>query len=166
MPEASGKVSGLRTRFAPKSRVGQGLISLSPWLDFVMLLLLFVLVEGKYVLTPGLVVNLPEAPVSGGLHNGISVVVLSVESAKAGKREEVVFMDDEPFHVNSDDDMKRLTSLLARHGKSTEDASLLLFADERISHGTISRLCDIARERGIFRVNVATRSPEQRGAGW
>lgn len=159
-------VSGLRTRFAPKSRVGQGLVSFAPWIDGIVLLLLFILLEGKFVLTPGIVVNLPEAPIRGGLSEGLAAVVLSVESTKAGAREEIVVFDDEPFNLANEDEMKALASMMKVKVKSRELPALMIFSDTDIAHGSIARLCDIARSAGIQRVNLATRSPEETMVGW
>ncbi len=166
MARSRSRVSGLRTRFSPKSRVGQGLVSLAPWMDGLMLILLFVLIEGKFVLTPGVVVGLPDVPIRSGVQQGISAVVLSIESVTAEGREEIAFIDDEPFRMGDAEDLERLSVLLAALAKAQEESTLLLYADARVAHGSIVRLCDIARAQGISRVNVATRGTVEDTRGW
>jgi biopolymer transport protein ExbD len=97
-PEEQGQGSGLRTKYVPRSRIGQGLISVAPWVDVVLLIVFFLLVGSRVVLQPGVVVALPEGPFTEGTRPGLIAVVLSV-GGEGGRREEIVFFDDERFRM-------------------------------------------------------------------
>jgi biopolymer transport protein ExbD len=115
------------------------------------------LLDSKFVLQPGVVIRLPEAPSRGGLHPTLTAVVLSVESGTTGVREEIVFFDDERFLAGNDEQMERLRAVLV--GKIVRDAetALVVQADVSVRHGTVMRILTMARETGIKEVDLATR---------
>ena len=151
-------VSGLRTRYFPKSRIGQGLISIAPWFDIILLVFFFVLLDAKFVLQPGVVIDLPEASFSDGLRSGLIAVVLSVESVGGGSGEEIIFFDDERFLVKRDEQMEALKAAFAKGVAKHPDSGLIIQADRHVQHGTLMRLFNMAREVGIRTVNVAARN--------
>jgi biopolymer transport protein ExbD len=154
---SSFALSGLRTRYFPRFRVGQGLLSVAPWLNLVLLILFFLLLDSKFVLQPGVVVRLPEAPFRGGLHPTLTAVVLSVESGATGARDEIVFFDDERFLARNDQQMERLRSAFVGKAVRSPEATLVLQADVSVRHGTVMRILTMARETGIKEVDLATR---------
>lgn len=150
-------VSGLRTRYYPKSRIGQGMISMAPWVDIILLIIFFVIMDAKLVLQPGVIVELPTAPFTEGSHSGLIAVVLSVRGPEAGGRKEIVFFDDERFLVEDKEQMQGLKRAFAARVREHPDADLDVRADRRVSHGTVMAIMNMAREVGIKKVNVAER---------
>lgn len=150
-------VSGLRTRYFPKSRIGHGLISMAPWFDVVLLMIFFVLIDAKFVLQPGVVIELPEAPVSHGFRSRLRAVVMSTEGLSAGSREETIFFDDERFIVKDEQQLKKLKNRIAKRSAAYPDSGLIILADSHVQHGTLVKLFNMAREVGIKEVNVASR---------
>lgn len=144
----------LRTRFVPKSRIRHGLVSMSPWLDLVLILLFFLFAESRILLQPGLVVELPVATFEEGVETGMIAVVVALERPEG--RSEIVFFDDEPYAVDDDARMTKLEAALADHRKRHTDTALTLYADRTVSHGTVSRLVQMARGVGVERVNMGT----------
>lgn len=151
--------SGLRTRFTPRSRIAQGLISIGPWVDVVLLVLLFCLVGSKVVLKPGVVVTLPEAPFTDGTRPGLMVVVHSVGSGTLA-REELVFFDDIRFRVRNEGEMQGLKLAFAKAVNDRGNTTLIIEADQRVSHGTVMALMDMASEVGVRKVNLAHKPKE------
>ncbi len=158
-------VSGLRTRYFPKSRIGQGLISLAPWFDLLVVLGLLILLEGKFTITPGVVVDLPAATMREGLRSELSAVLFTVERTRDGGREEVLVFDDELYHVEQADEMTRFYAAVTKRSSALGETALILFVDNAVSHGTVAEISDRVRGAGITRLNVATRrdTPDQ---GW
>ena len=153
---------GLRTRFFPKSRIGQGVISLAPWLNLVLLLVFFLLLEHKFVLQPGVVIRLPKAPFTDGTPAGMTAVILSVESG-GGAREEIVIFDDERFMARKPERMNALResieAAVRKHNRAAE--RLIILADEQVRHGTVSALVSMAQDAGVKEVNIAARDVAQ-----
>jgi len=164
MPQAS-KTSGwtareLRTRYVPKSRLRNGLVSISPWLDLVLVLVFALFLESRIVLRPGVVVELPVATFEEGVENGMVAVVLSIDSPEG--KTELVFFNDKPYTAGNAQRMEELKSALSDYRRDHSDTSLTLYADSGVFHGTVLRLVQMAREVGVDRVNMATQSESGR----
>jgi biopolymer transport protein ExbD len=151
-------VSGLRTRYTPKSRIGQGFVGLAPWFDVVLIAVFFVLLETKFVLQPGVVVELPRAPDTGGLSSDLIAVVLSVESGVRGARDEIVFFEDDRYRVSDPRQMNRLQGVLRSRARKSLGSGLVIQADQAVRQGTLAELLEMARQVGVPRVSLATRS--------
>jgi biopolymer transport protein ExbD len=151
-----GTVSGLRTRFSPKNRVGQGVVGMAPWLDIMLLFLLFALLQNQIVLQPGAIVHLPRAAFADGSRPAMSLVALSV-AGDDGNRHEIVFFDDARYPVAEPRFRQALREAVARQARLHSQGDLAILADREMSHGTLVLLYDMAREAGIARVNVAAR---------
>jgi len=149
--------TGLRTRFFPKSRIGQGLISIAPWLDLVLLVIAFAMLDNKLVLRPGVRVELPEAPFSEGTRYGLVAVVLAVPQAGKEPLREIVFFDDERFLVEDPGQMAQFKSSLAERAEERLEKGLIIQADRAVRHGTVVGIMNAALEVGVRSVNVATR---------
>ena len=150
-------IKGLRTRYTPKSRLGHGMVSIAPWLDFVLLLLIFGLLQSNMVLQPGVLVALPDAPFSQGSGMGLVAVVLAVSDADSGRDSAIVFFDDERFMVDNPSQMDGFAQALAERLEDHPDAPLVLQADKSIPQGTIVEIVTIASGVGVPKVNVAVR---------
>ena len=151
-------VSGLRTRYFPKNRIGHGVVAVAPWFDIGLLVIFFLLLDTRLVLQSGVVIELPEAPMNEGLRSGLRIVVTSVEAIGSGSREETVFFDDERFIVKDAEQMKKLKNKLAERWASHRDTGLIILADSQVRHGTLVKLFNMARQIGIKKVNMASRS--------
>jgi len=161
-----GNVTGLRTRFLPKSRLGQGIIGIAPWVNIVLLLIFFVLLDKKFVLQPGYVVDLPRSAFSGGLRSELAVVVRSVgQSGVSGLRKEIIYFNDQRFLANDDQQMKNLQNALASRPVKDKNLGLIVFADSHVNTETLMKLFNMAMEVGIRKVNVASRTALETGGG-
>jgi biopolymer transport protein ExbD len=150
-------ITGLRTRYFPKSRIGHGLVSVAPWLDILLLLFFFVLLESKFLLHPGLMVELPESEFVDGSRPGLIAVVLSTGAEGDVRRQEVLFFDDERYVLHDKGEMDRFRDALAGKVEANPGIDLILEADRRVKHGTVVELMNMALKVGIDHVNVGER---------
>jgi len=149
--------SGLRTRYFPKSRIGHGLVTVAPWVNIVLLVILFALLDYRLVLQPGFSLDLPDGPQEEGARFGLVAVVMSVPGTGGRPREEIVFFDDERFLVRRDDQMRQLKDALAARVGGEKDANLVIQADRKVQHGTVIEIANMAADVGVKKVNMATR---------
>jgi biopolymer transport protein ExbD len=152
--------SGLRTRYTPRSRIGQGLIGMAPWLNLLLLLGFVAYLDAKVLLQPGVVVRLPEAPFAEGSPPGFPVVVLAL-AAPGGGIEEAVIFEDERYQMANERQAARLQRRLGARARSRPEEPMILLADERIGHGTVMALVTMARQAGVKSVTVSTRQPSR-----
>ncbi|MFN2165123.1 MAG: ExbD/TolR family protein [Anaerolineae bacterium] len=155
--ESTWTVRGLRTRYRPRARIGHGLLSAAPWLDFALLVIMVAMLNGRAVLQPGVVVDLPRAPFRQGTRYGMVAVVLSVPQTGSQGRDAIVFFDDERFLMRDDTQMEKLKQTLERRARELGETYLVVQADRRVPHGSVMRLVSLADDAGLKRVNVATR---------
>jgi biopolymer transport protein ExbD len=147
----------LRTRYLPKSRIGQGLISVAPWVNLALLMFCFLMLDSKLVLQPGVVINLPKGPFKEGTGFEMVAAVLSVQATGGGGREEIIFFNDLRYRVGNEEQMKKLKQAFAMSLREHHDASLIVQADQRVPQGTVVEIMNMALEVGIKQINIATR---------
>jgi biopolymer transport protein ExbD len=155
----------LRTRYSPKSRIGHGLISVAPWVNIVLLMIFMLMLDRKFVLQPGYVVDLPRGPFRAGTRSELAVIVRSVSQASSGARKELVYFNDQRFLVNDAEQMKNLQNALARCPIESKVAGLVVFADTHVNVDTLVKVFNMAMEVGIRKVNVASKAEGESAGG-
>ena len=151
------RAKGFR-QYRPPNRISRGMVSVAPWVNLALLLLLFYMINAPFILQPGVRVDLPEAPFTDGTRYGHVVVVLSQEAAdRAAGREEIVYFDDERFILGRPGQPERLRAAFVDAVRKRPDAAMVLEADRRVEHGTIVRLLNMAAEAGVREVNIGAR---------
>lgn len=151
------KSGDLRTRYRPPRRIGRSLTGMAPWLDIVLIFIFFLIVEARYVLQPGVVINLPEAPFRDGVSSGPVAVAVAVEDASGKGMNEMVFFEDQAFRLDDESGMADLRNMFENRARKSNSESFILQADERVSHGSVLRLLSMARETGFRSVNLAAK---------
>jgi len=146
----------LRTRYVPKSRIGQGLITIAPWLSLVLLVFTFLAVGSQVLVQPGVVVELPSAPFTDGFQSRWLAVILSVPG-QGDRRESIVFFDDERFRLSEPAQVEALRLALQRKLRELPDPFLVIQADRSVEYGSIVQVVNLARQAGVKRVNQAVK---------
>ena len=152
-------VPGWRDRYRPRHAFGRRFLGAAPWLSVTLLAGMYVLYTQPYVRQPGVRVELPSSPFAWGSGYGLRVAILSQERPEAGERDEILFFDDVRYLARDDAQMRLLAERLARARQSQPGTPLVIEADERVLHGTVVRVFNMAAEAGIKVVNIATRPP-------
>lgn len=134
-----------RRRFHATHRTLRGLLAVAPWVNVVLLVLMFFLVNTSFVVQPGVTLNLPSAPLTAGARYGDLVVTIPQEG--------MYFFQDERMTLDG------LAAALAREARELPDATLMVEADGRVSHQTLVRVYAMAHQAGLREVVLATRQP-------
>lgn len=142
--------------YRPDNRLSRGMIAAAPWFNVILLLGMYAYFSAPYVLQPGIRIELPSAPFSGGSPYGHNLVVMVQDEPGKGGRREVVFFNDERFALAATGTVARLTEHLERAIRQRPDAPLVIEADRQIQHGTVVQLFDLAGQVGFKEVTVAT----------
>jgi biopolymer transport protein ExbD len=148
---------GLRDRYRIENRLCRGLVVTAPWISAVLLVVGYLLLTSPFVLQPGVIIQLPEAPFTSGSPYGHRLAILSLETPAPGVREEIVFFEDERFLMKDPSQQARLGKALTAACRERPEASLIVEADARVQHGTLVRIFTMATEAGIKSLNLATR---------
>ena len=149
----SWSTGGLRARLRTRSRPVNRFLQIVPWINFAVVLGLFLSLSGRLTLQPGVVFELPRAPFREGLQRGLTLVML--RAARPQGEETLVFFDDVRYQLGLSDQDAQLRDELARAAARPDGRQLLLLADRRVPHGDVMALVNLARSAGIQRVNAA-----------
>jgi len=137
------------SRYQPQRRVRRGLIDAAPLVDVALLVLLFFVVNASFVVQPGVRLNLPAADFDAGAPYDSVVVTVAQEG--------MIFFNDERTTLEG------LPAVFAQATYEDPEAQLIIEADERVQHGTLVEIYNMALETGIRKVTLATRlSPTAR----
>lgn len=143
-----GRLSYLRRKFPSKMRPVRGLLEVAPWVNVVLLVLMFFIAQSSFVLRPGITVDLPAAPMTDGAGYRSLVVTLG--------RGNMVFFNDERTTLDG------LATRLVDAARRDPDATLVVEADEHVENGALIRLYNMALAAGFPRVVLATRLPDRK----
>ena len=126
-----------------------------PWINAVVLVVMLLSVHGQMVISPGVVFDLPRAPLREGLHQGLTALMIGVARDTPGGEETLIFFDDDRYSTQDEEQLARLSERLKSRVALDGRRELLLMADKRVPHGDVVRFVNVAREAGVLRVNVA-----------
>ena len=155
--------SGLRARYLPKPPICGGLITAAPWLNILIVILAFILLEPRFVLRPGVKLELPENNVRSLTGPSVTAVILSHRQSSDGDaRSEIIFFEDLPFSADNQAHMQELKRRFYAIANESPETALVLEADVHVQYGTIARLCDMAGRSGLKTVTLAGRMAEER----
>lgn len=131
-----------RRRFRASHRVLRGLLPVAPLVNVALLVLLFFMISSSYVIQPGVVMRLPKADFRDGARPGSLVVAIPQEG--------MLFFNDERMTLDG------LSAALGRVARESGETTLVVEADERVSHGTLMKVYDMAVAAGLQDVVLAT----------
>ncbi len=145
------QLSFIKRRYRSRLRYSRGIISAVPLADIILVIILFMVINSWYVVKPAVTVNLPEAPFVSGVSPGAMVLTLS--------REGLIFFNDERITLEG------LQRGFVRAARDNPGTPLVIEADNRVRHGTIVRIYNMALEAGFEEVAIATRADPDAGGG-
>lgn len=152
LPEATSSLSsplGLR-RYLRRPEVGFNLL---PFLDFVVIVLLFALLSSSIVFSPGVTFDLPQR--QGSQLEGVPVTgVLTL-------RPNMILFDG--ARRNLANLKPALVNYLQEQGRAEEDivpTTLLVKLDRDVSMSQFLEISEIARAAGFDRIQVAASAPK------
>ena len=130
--------------FTTHVEIAKGRLDVTPMLNVVFLLLIFMLLSSPFVLQPGIgMVDLPAA--HGAKNISLQELVITVS------RDNLLFFKNQPTTL------ARLADQLRVAAGETRNAELIIKADRRVGYETLIKVIDTAFAAGISAVNLATR---------
>ena len=126
-----------------RSRRPDARLDLTPLIDIIFQLVLFFMVSTTFVSSAGIEVQLPESSADLILRESRDLNVWVTEEGG-------VLLDDEPvdFDVLSDEFERRFAL--------EPDVTVIIKADENVGHGRVVQVMDLARQKGLTNLAIAT----------
>ena len=147
-------------QFRPTQRERPGLdftplravsMSITPLVDTMLTLLIFVLLLGAFAIQPGIRVRLPEAASKEEAPKQDLVLILT--------RDNRLYLNDDPLQLTE------LGARLQERLRDRHDGVVIIKADKDVLHGRVVEVMDIAKGAGAVRLAIATepRAPDTGG---
>jgi biopolymer transport protein ExbD len=125
-------------------------MSITPLVDTMLNLLIFVLLLGAFVFQPAIRVRLPEAASKDEESKQEIVVVLT--------RDDHLYLNDDPLQT------AQLGPHLQERLRNRGESVVIIRADKEVIHGRVVEVMDIAKNAGAARLVIAT-EPKSPNAG-
>ncbi|MFQ5850191.1 MAG: ExbD/TolR family protein [Candidatus Binatia bacterium] len=130
-------------RFQDKRRSHSSYIDIAPLVDTVFNLLIFFALSLNFISTPGIRVNLPKSTAQ--------------EIARTEKDLRVVITPTNQFYLNEEPlEMNDLGNRFREAAQLNQEPQILIQADERVAHGTVVQVMNLARTAGLHRLAIIT----------
>ncbi len=127
-----------------RERRSEASINLTPLIDILFIVLLFLVLTATFREATRLRVRLPEAASGARVHAPPrGDLRVSVDEAGA------LYLGDEPVTLSELREWMRIHPV-------SRGANLVLSADERADHGRVVEVMDLARRNGIHRISIET----------
>jgi biopolymer transport protein ExbD len=117
-------------------------MSITPLVDTMLVLLIFVLLLGAFAIQPGIRVRLPEAASKEEEPKQDLVLILT--------RENRLYLNDDPLPLDE------LGARLQERLRNRHDGIVVIKADKEVLHGRVVEVMDIAKGAGAVRLAIAT----------
>jgi biopolymer transport protein ExbD len=122
---------------------------LTPLVDVVFLLLIFFMLSTTFIVAPGIKVKLPKSS--------------STEVSREKKEVRVVMSQDDKIYVEQKlVSHEELGKYLKKAARENPEGMVIIQADERVTHGKVVEVMDIAKTSGFNKLAIATRPKERK----
>ena len=130
-------------RFQKESKTTNSFLDIAPFVDTVFNLLIFFALSLNFVSLPGIRVRLPAAS--------------SREVAHEKKDLRIVITPKREIYLNQKAvDLRLLRDHFRNAARADSETQILIQADERVPHGTVVEIMDLARSAGLHRLAIVT----------
>lgn len=116
-------------------------INVTPLIDIVFILLIFLMVSTSFNFTDSMDVNLPAAKGDEKAINDSIRIVLSKDGA--------ITMNGEPYTAEN------IEQQLIEMKKTTPESTVIIEADTEVSHGRVVHVMDASRKAGYLKFAIA-----------
>lgn len=139
----------LRPVFRMRSQPRSGLIEIAPWVDVVLLLVLVFIAHTAVIRKPGIKISMPAA--------------LATAAVPYDARVLTALRDGTFFFADQRMDQGQLADFLREGAEQDRSATLLIEADDELSHQAVMNIYNLAVESGWATIVLATRADSAPG---
>lgn len=130
-------------RFQKEAKKNSSLLDITPIVDTVFNLLIFFALSLNFISTPGIRVQLPKSSAQEITREKKDLrVVLTAKDE--------LFLNERPV------DLASLGDQFKKAAQSNGETQILIQADQRVAHGKVVEVMDLARSAGLHRLAIVT----------
>lgn len=136
-------------RFQKERKRNSNLLDITPIVDTVFNLLIFFALSLNFISTPGIRVNLPSSSAQEITREKRDLRVVMTPANRIYLNERLVEIND-------------LGRRFKEAAQSDREAQVLIQADQRVTHGKVVEIMDLARNAGLRRLAIVTQPKADR----
>lgn len=118
-----------------------GAFELAPFVDVVLMLVIFAMMVNGFIYTPGVQVNIPAVSKPNAIHGKTFVITIT--------KDEKIYIGNSAAPVSS---RENLISQIKEFGERTMGGVVVLKADYDVKHGFLIKLMEDVRSTGVRKI--------------
>ena len=125
------------------------ILNVTPLIDVLFILIIFFTISSTFLEQPGIKLELPKA-----------------ESSEAQVVEKAVLFiskEDKLYYSDEEITLETLPGKLKAAMESRDEKSLIINADQKVTHGLVVRVMDIARMNGVEKLIISAEQDQKTG---
>src|SRR3989304_5914268 len=130
-------------RFQKEAKKDSSLLDITPIVDTVFNLLIFFALSLNFISTPGIRVQLPRSTAQEITREKRDLRVVLTAKGQ-------LFLNEKPV------DLPSLGDQFKNAARSNRETQILIQADQRVPHGRVVEVMDLARSAGLYRLAIVT----------
>ena len=131
------------------------LVQVAPWLTVLLIVALFVLLQGVLVPVPSLMFDLPDSGVADSAHPGLVALLIPSDVEGVEAEGTLVYFDDSRYALSDRSSVEEFSNRLGERAVETKCGVLTLMSDRRVPVGDVMKVMALAKSRRLLRVQLA-----------
>ena len=131
------------------------LSQVAPWLTLVLLVGMFIFLQGALAPAPGVAFDLPDPGTADSAQPGLVALLLPGDVEGGQTEGTLVFFDDARYVLSDPAGADEFAGRLGERAAETKCGTLTLLADRRVPTGDVMQVMAIARSRRLSNVQLA-----------
>ena len=131
------------------------LSQIAPWLTLVLVVVMFIFLQGALAPTPAVAFELPDSGTADSAQPGLVALLLPGDVDGGQTEGTLVFFDDARYVLSDPAGAEEFSGRLGERAAETKCGTLTLLADRRVPTGDVMQVMAIARARRLSSVQLA-----------
>ena len=131
------------------------LVQMAPWLTVMLIMALFVLLQGTLAPLPSLLFDLPDSTAADSAKPGLVALMIPGDIEGAETDGTLIYFDDARYVLSDPVSLEEFSGRLGDRAVESKCGVLTLLSDRRVPAGDIMKVMALAKARRLLHVQLA-----------
>ena len=131
------------------------LVHAAPWLTFVLIVVLFIVLQGALAPVPSLLFDLPESGVADSAQPSLVALLIPGDVEGVETEGTLIYFDDARYALSDQASLEEFSNRLGDRVIETKCGVLTLMSDRRVPAGDLMKVMALAKSRRLLHVQLA-----------
>ena len=131
------------------------LVQTAPWLTVLLIVALFIFLQGALAPIPSLLFDLPDSAAADSTQPGLVALLIPGDIEGAGTDGTLIYFDDARYVLSDQTSLEEFSNRLGDRAVETKCGVLTLLADRRVPAGDLMKVMSLAKTRRLLHVQLA-----------